>query len=140
MGLVKCRECNKEVSENAQTCPYCGVKNPSSAKANRSFWIKIILLALLLGGIGYGYLIFTKKDEIKNKVKSLSHEEKEAAFSEKATELKADSKDLVIEMLKEGKSVREVSKATGVRKDEVRKIKRELKKQGDSVSDSDEEE
>jgi len=28
MALAKCRECSKEVSTEAKTCPHCGVSNP----------------------------------------------------------------------------------------------------------------
>ncbi|WP_305845463.1 OB-fold protein [Photobacterium leiognathi] len=28
MALKNCKECDKEVSDNAKVCPYCGVKNP----------------------------------------------------------------------------------------------------------------
>lgn len=28
MALAKCRECKKEVSTKAKTCPYCGISNP----------------------------------------------------------------------------------------------------------------
>jgi hypothetical protein len=28
MALKKCKECGKDVSSSAKTCPYCGVKNP----------------------------------------------------------------------------------------------------------------
>lgn len=29
MGMVKCRECSKEVSDQAKTCPHCGIANPA---------------------------------------------------------------------------------------------------------------
>ena len=28
MALTTCKECNKEVSTEAKTCPYCGIDNP----------------------------------------------------------------------------------------------------------------
>lgn len=28
MALIKCKECKKEVSSSAKTCPHCGIKNP----------------------------------------------------------------------------------------------------------------
>ncbi|MCS6258831.1 zinc ribbon domain-containing protein [Shewanella baltica] len=28
MALVKCKECGKEVSKSAKTCPHCGIKDP----------------------------------------------------------------------------------------------------------------
>lgn len=33
MALVKCKECGKEVSETANTCPHCGAKNPGITPA-----------------------------------------------------------------------------------------------------------
>lgn len=31
MALVNCKECKKEISKSAKTCPHCGVKNPGIA-------------------------------------------------------------------------------------------------------------
>ncbi|MBT5469954.1 MAG: hypothetical protein HOK41_05080 [Nitrospina sp.] len=28
MALVNCRECEKEVSDQAETCPHCGIDSP----------------------------------------------------------------------------------------------------------------
>ena len=28
--MVKCRECGKEIAENARTCPYCGSRTPTN--------------------------------------------------------------------------------------------------------------
>ena len=28
MALIKCKECEKEVSQSAKICPHCGVKGP----------------------------------------------------------------------------------------------------------------
>lgn len=33
--MVKCRECGKEIAENARTCPYCGSRTPTN---NRLVW------------------------------------------------------------------------------------------------------
>ncbi len=141
MPLVKCRECEKEVSSDAQKCPYCGVKNPCQKKASRSFWIKVVLFLGLLGGLGYGYTLYTEKDTIKEKAKEFTKEEKEAFFKTQSEEIKADSKDLIIEMLKEGKKISEISKATGVKRSEIRKLRRALRKeQKEGVDEKDEEE
>jgi hypothetical protein len=32
MALVKCRECGKEISTTAATCPHCGVANPAGTR------------------------------------------------------------------------------------------------------------
>lgn len=31
MALVECRECGRDVSASAETCPHCGIKSPESA-------------------------------------------------------------------------------------------------------------
>jgi len=31
VGLVKCRECKKEISSKARVCPRCGVKDPGKS-------------------------------------------------------------------------------------------------------------
>ncbi len=33
MALVKCRECSREVSDQAEACPHCGIKNPAETIA-----------------------------------------------------------------------------------------------------------
>lgn len=30
MALVSCRECSRDVSNEAKTCPHCGVSDPAS--------------------------------------------------------------------------------------------------------------
>lgn len=55
MALINCKECNKEISSEAQTCPHCGVKNAPQinlkAKAKTS---EIIVGAIIvLAGIGW---------------------------------------------------------------------------------------
>lgn len=50
MALVKCTECEREVSENALKCPHCGNRLPSSKiKRRYTWWIiaSYILLCLL---------------------------------------------------------------------------------------------
>lgn len=56
MALVSCRECSKQISDQAVACPNCGapVSNHAAqtlvtAPKNRSM---AVLLAMLLGGIG----------------------------------------------------------------------------------------
>ena len=47
MALVKCRECGEEVSDEAITCPHCGVNNPSGKKGCFDFiWYVIVCLAV----------------------------------------------------------------------------------------------
>ena len=43
MAMVKCRECGQEVSDQAETCPHCGIKHPKK-KANGC----LIIIGLLV--------------------------------------------------------------------------------------------
>jgi hypothetical protein len=49
MALKKCKECGKEVSTNAKTCPHCGVKNPGVSAKD--------MIIGLLGLIFIGWLV-----------------------------------------------------------------------------------
>lgn len=47
MALINCKECGREISEKAITCPYCGARvgNGHSRKANKFFVIFCLSLA-----------------------------------------------------------------------------------------------
>ncbi|HED3853612.1 TPA: hypothetical protein R4217_002466 [Enterobacter soli] len=46
MALAKCKECKKEVSTSAKTCPHCGVKNPGiGAKQQLGGCLILIVIA-----------------------------------------------------------------------------------------------
>lgn len=54
MALKECKECKKEVSSTAKTCPHCGVKNPAitgkdKAKGCLGLFIAVIIIATILG-------------------------------------------------------------------------------------------
>lgn len=42
MALVKCKECGKEISKDAETCPHCG------KKINKTPWIAQVLVFIFL--------------------------------------------------------------------------------------------
>lgn len=49
MSLVKCRECGKEVSTEAKTCPHCGVSKPTPpAKVGTATTVISILVAVVI--------------------------------------------------------------------------------------------
>jgi hypothetical protein len=50
MVMVKCRECGKEVSDEAKTCPHCGIANPAPPSKFGKY-IKIGLGALIVFGM-----------------------------------------------------------------------------------------
>ncbi|WP_416777810.1 zinc-ribbon domain-containing protein [Xenorhabdus budapestensis] len=66
MALKKCKECGKEVSTSAKTCPHCGVKDPGvGAKEKLGGFI---VLFLIIGGI---WFYFSGDDET-NDTKTVS--------------------------------------------------------------------
>ncbi len=99
MALVACRECAREISDQAATCPHCGLTvdakgrgtamtTPSSSRAapsprssNRNrVWILAIVLAVVAGGAG----IFINSREAKERV--VDAEERVANAENKAQE------------------------------------------------------
>lgn len=46
MALVKCKECNEEVSTKAKSCPKCGAKTPK--KTSLFTWLVLIIIVLFL--------------------------------------------------------------------------------------------
>ncbi|EMV5400057.1 hypothetical protein AACN09_003720, partial [Escherichia coli] len=56
MALTKCKECKKEVSTSAKTCPHCGVKDPGFGAKEKlgGCLILIIIVAVIMYFIGSG--------------------------------------------------------------------------------------
>lgn len=50
MALIKCKECGKEISNKAKTCPHCGAKVKKSA--SMGCLVMIIVIVLVIGYIG----------------------------------------------------------------------------------------
>lgn len=46
MALVKCKECNEEVSTKAKTCPKCGAKAPK--KTSLLTWLVLIIIVIFV--------------------------------------------------------------------------------------------
>lgn len=49
MAMATCRECKKEVSDTAETCPNCGAKSP--AKGNVSTFVSVLVISGVVLGI-----------------------------------------------------------------------------------------
>jgi hypothetical protein len=49
MAITKCKECGKDVSARAKSCPYCGAPRPGGSKLGP---LLTILVVLLLGIVG----------------------------------------------------------------------------------------
>ena len=58
MALVKCKECGKEVSKKAETCPHCGIKNPGITTSE--YFIGFIVL---FGIVGIGFAMCSSNDK-----------------------------------------------------------------------------
>lgn len=59
MALIKCQECNKEISDKAASCPSCGCPiagNPTEIEATGKEWKSIQLFSVL--GVIFGMIIF----------------------------------------------------------------------------------
>lgn len=49
MALNNCKECRKEISTEAKTCPYCGINNPGVIDSNRRVGLFVLVLMICLG-------------------------------------------------------------------------------------------
>ncbi len=49
MALNNCKECKKEVSTDAKTCPHCGINNPGVIDSNRRIGIVVLVVMICLG-------------------------------------------------------------------------------------------
>ncbi len=59
MALVKCNECDNEISSTASRCPKCGTRTLNSKRKRKRF--TIIVVAILLFGI-MGYAVYSYYD------------------------------------------------------------------------------
>ena len=127
MAMAPCRECGKEVSEQAKVCPNCGVKTPSARRHKMRTYMTAGLATVILGGSALAYhSLHPGTDSIGDKA-AVSQPKIQPDAPVKGQVLQKDYKDKVSEMLDSGKSVGEISKATGIRRDEIRKIKKAKK-------------
>jgi predicted nucleic acid-binding Zn ribbon protein len=55
MALVRCHECDREISTGAKVCPHCGARNKSRKKSKALRWIfTLAVIAMVFAG----YAIF----------------------------------------------------------------------------------
>ena len=78
MALVKCRECGKEVSKEAKTCPHCGIKSPFKPDISVSEGCAILVIMVVLLGVLLGYCASSDDDPDPEEVKREAA--KKAAF------------------------------------------------------------
>lgn len=60
MALILCKECGREISDAATTCPHCGapVKPSKPTKSNTASYIKIAILAACIFGVTGGICMY----------------------------------------------------------------------------------
>lgn len=46
MAMIQCKECNKEMSSSAKSCPACGAKNKKPVYKRVWFWILIVFIGI----------------------------------------------------------------------------------------------
>lgn len=46
MALIKCKECGKDISSNATSCPKCGIVLKQSPTSNNDIIIKIVTIII----------------------------------------------------------------------------------------------
>lgn len=53
MALIYCKDCGRQVSDTAASCPYCGSKmRYTDPNASEKDWLATLLLCFFLGTIG----------------------------------------------------------------------------------------
>ena len=68
MALIKCRECGKEISTNASSCPHCGYVYKKETSTKKIVIVTLITLAVLfILGLSSIYLIDSLIPNIKSK-------------------------------------------------------------------------
>ena len=65
MALIKCKECGKEISEEARTCPNCGAKTDITKKKEENIITALIIAVLIL--IIVVFIFANRKDKFFNK-------------------------------------------------------------------------
>lgn len=95
MAMTKCKECKKEVSSSAKTCPHCGIKDPGvTAKQTLSGFF--VLLALGTGLYFYfGGDDSTAKESQSAEAKQCSSDDSECLFSKYWPEVAPKCRKLV---------------------------------------------
>lgn len=49
MAMKPCRECKKDVSTAAKTCPHCGISNPAGGGTSKGLKILLAVIAIIVG-------------------------------------------------------------------------------------------
>ncbi|ELW9535366.1 zinc ribbon domain-containing protein [Enterobacter roggenkampii] len=91
MALTKCKECKKEVSASAKTCPHCGVKNPGvTAKQTLGGCLILIVLA-----VGFGVYMASGDDEQAKAAQNCSNTDTQCNFDQNLVDAVTKCKPLI---------------------------------------------
>lgn len=63
MALVKCKECDKEISSDAATCPHCGIKITPNIDLKAKVKTTDIIAAIVVVAVALWWLIPSNKKE-----------------------------------------------------------------------------
>lgn len=68
MSLIKCTECQKEISDQANTCPHCGrAVKPVLIEQNSKRWKKVKLVSWIVFLVSlFMFISFVQKDGFQN--------------------------------------------------------------------------
>ncbi|HDG1673796.1 TPA: hypothetical protein PFE07_003264 [Kluyvera cryocrescens] len=89
MALTKCKECKKEVSTSAKTCPHCGVANPG-VNVMKGCLILIVL------AIGFGaYMTFSGDDKAESAPLTCSNTDMQCNYDRNLVDAVTKCKPLV---------------------------------------------
>ncbi len=72
MALVKCKECGKEISNQAATCPNCGAKTETSIKKKHNIFVSICIITVIIMILLCVYFIHTSNPINKYKHEAIS--------------------------------------------------------------------
>lgn len=83
MALINCKECNKEISSKARSCPHCGAPIEIQLDANTEIPDKkagLIILGVILLVIGL-FLLFDGTDKMLNGNNNIKYDEKSYTYT-----------------------------------------------------------
>ena len=112
MALIRCKECGKEISENAKSCPNCGnpIKTEEKKKTNKKMYvtISIVIILILFVAITYKFLgannIINRNEVIKNENEIVTEIKEEEITKDYIKDVMLnDDVDKGIELLKNNK-------------------------------------
>ncbi|MDC9590716.1 zinc-ribbon domain-containing protein [Xenorhabdus sp. XENO-10] len=82
MALKKCKECGKEVSTSAKTCPHCGVKDPGVGAKEKLGGCLILIILVALAAIYFSRIDETNNTETVSATKTCTSTDTQCLFDQ----------------------------------------------------------